>query len=250
MSNGDTHVRPGEVISSSLMNQILDRLAALEDAATGPSPGPSGPIVIDGFEPASEVPVGRLLAVIGSNLPFPVAANSVTIGGFPVPVSAFLPTSTSARLEFVVPDLGVIPPEGRDLFVRVRSGPASAQQLFHFMPAIDTAPVPTISGTHPPGQPNNTPVQMGEQLVVTGANFASVPANNVITMTPLGIPGAQTYPQPGDPIVIDSGASGPGQIVFTVPDMTEITGPPRRVQLQIRNGQNPTPAVAEFFAFR
>ncbi len=251
MSNGDTHVRPGEVISSSLINQILDRLAALEAQQPGtPSTG-GGPVVIDHFEPLSEVEVGRLLAIVGSGFPFPPTDTSVTLGGFGVPLANYLPTSTSSRLEFTVPELGSVPPEGRDLFVRVRNGPASAQRLYRFLPRIDATPAPTISSVHPPGQPAPTPVQIGQQVVVDGANFEADPNDNVITLRPL-IAGAQTYPLPAAPLVLDVPGSGTTRIVFTVPDMVEITGGmgARRVRLQVNVTTNPTPAVAEFFAFR
>jgi hypothetical protein len=250
MSNGNTHVLPGEVISSSLINQILDRLAALEAGASGPAPGTGGPIVIDQFEPELEVNVGRLLAILGSGLPFPPTATSVTIGGFAVPLTAYLPTSTSARLEFVVPNLGVIPTEGRDLFVRVRSGIASAQRLYHFLPAVDESPVPTITGVHPPGQPDGTPIQIGTPTVVEGTNFAAAAASNQITMVPLGVTNPQTYPRPEAPLVFDTAGSNTTRVTFTMPNITEITTAARRVRLELRNGANPVGAVHEFFVFR
>jgi hypothetical protein len=250
MSNGDTHVRPGEVISSSLINQILDRLAALEAGASGPAPGNGGPIVIDSFEPEFEVNVGRLLAIAGSGLPFPPTATSVTIGGFPVTLPAYLPTSTSARLEFIVPSLGTMPPEGRDLFVRVRNGVASAQRLYHFLPAIDESPVPNITGVHPPSQPDGTPIQIGTQTVVDGSNFAAAAASNQITMVPLGVSNPQTYPRPDAPLVFDTAGSNTQRVIFTMPDIVEITTAARRVRLELRNGANPVAAVREFFVFR
>jgi hypothetical protein len=247
MSNGDTHVRPGEVISSSLINQILDRLAALE-AAQPSTPSTGGPIVIDHFEPSNEIEVGRLLAIVGSGFPFPPTATSVTLGGFGVPAEAFLDTSTSSRLEFIVPDLGSLPP--RDLFVRVRNGSASAQRLYRFLPRVDATPPPRITSVHPPSQPAPTPVQIGTQAVVDGANFEANPNDNVISLQPL--PNGQTYPLPSTPLVIDVAGSSTTRIVFTVPDMVEISSGmgARRVRLQVNVTTNPTPAVAEFFAFR
>jgi hypothetical protein len=253
MSNGDTHVRPGEVISSSLINQILDRLAALEAGQPSPGSPPTGggPVVIDHFEPLGEVEVGRLLAIVGTGFPFPANDTTVTLGGFSVPAGAYLQTSTSNRLEFAVPDLGSVPPEGRDLFVRVRNGAASAQRLYRFLPRIDATPAPTISAVHPPGQAPPTPVQMGAQVVVDGANFEANPNDNIITLRPL-LTGAQTYPLVSAPLVIDVPGSGTTRIAFTVPDMAEITGGmgARRVRLEVRVTTNPTPATAEFFAFR
>ena len=248
MSNGDTHVRPGEVISSSLINQILDRLAALE-AGQAPGPGTGGPIVIDHFEPLNEVEVGRLLAIVGSGFPFPPTGTSVTIGGFAVPENAFLGTSTSGRLEFVVPSLGTVPPGGHDLFVRVRNGPAAAQRLYRFLPAVDTTPPPSITGVHPPGQPHQTPVQIGTPCVLTGTNFAANPIDNQITLRPL--PSGQTYPRPSDPpLQIDLAQSGPTQIVFTLPDMVEVTAVPVRTEVRVVVPPNPTPAISEGFSRR
>lgn len=253
MSNGDTHVRPGEVISSSLFNQILDRLAALEagQGSSGPGPGPGGPVVIDRFEPQGEVEVGRLLAIVGTGLPFPPTSTSVTIGGAAVPPSAYLPTSTSGRLELVVPPLGNVPSGGVDLFVRVRHGAASAQRLYRFLPAVDETPAPTITSVHPPGQAPQTPIQLGTPIVIEGANFEPDPGDNLIAIQPL-TGDAQTYPLSGQPLEIDEEQSGATRLVFDLPDMVEITSGAgaRRVQLRINVSGNPTPAIAEFFAFR
>ncbi|MDA8018119.1 MAG: hypothetical protein MPN21_11795 [Thermoanaerobaculia bacterium] len=258
MPNGIDHVRPGDVISSDLFNQILDRLAVLE-AAMGPGGGgPSpGAIVIDHFESAagvtiSQVAVGGVLAIVGSGFPFPPTGQSVSIGNSQfVPLNAFRPTSTSGRLEFEVPDLGGLPEGGSNLFVRVHRGTVVAQRLFRFLPA-QGPPLPEITSVHPPGQPAGTPVAMGTTLVVEGSNFAGDPTDNEIQLTPLGIPGAETYPLPGDQLELDIGASGPNVLRFIVPDMQEITTIAGVVPVRLRVFAPGVadPAVAEPRVFR
>ncbi|HEU5110515.1 MAG TPA: hypothetical protein VFT95_18395, partial [Micromonosporaceae bacterium] len=133
--------------------------------------------------------------------------------------------------------------------VRVRNGPASAQRLYRFLPAVDTTPPPFITGVHPPGLPNATPVEVGTACVVDGTNFAANPINNQISLQPL--PGGQIYPLPGNPLQIDVAQSGTTRIVFTLPDMGEVVGPPLTVRLQVVVPPNPTPGISEqLFAFR
>jgi hypothetical protein len=144
----------------------------------------------------------------------------------------------------------VIPPEGRDLFVRLRQGAASAQRLYRFLSSIDESPVPTITGVHPPSQPIGTPIQIGTQTVVEGTNFAAAAASNQITMVPLGVTSPSTYPKADAPLVFDAGGSNTTRVIFTMPDITEITSAARRVRLELRNGANPVAAVIEFFVFR
>lgn len=253
MSNG-THVRPGEIISSSLINQILDRLDTLEQAAL-PSSGPGtvpGPIVLDGFDPAAEQEVGRVLAILGSNLPFPPTGSTVTIGDVPVPEANLrLATSNRERLELVVPEMGTLPPEGRNLFVRVYSGPNSAQLLYRILPSSGGVPTPTITGVRPVGGSVETPIPMGEVAVIEGTGFSSDPANNTITFSPLGFtPPANTYPRTGDP-ALDVQSAATNEIRVVVPDMSEITVDVglRRVRVEIAVLGAPDAGTFEFFTF-
>lgn len=256
MSNGTGHVRPGEVISSSLINQILDRLQALEQGTGSPPTGPgSGPIVIDRFEPAVEVPVGRPLSIFGSNLPFPVVDGSVVIGSTPVRATEVLPSSTRSRIDLVVPDLGGLPATGESLFVRLQQGSASAQRLLLFLPRVDASPPPTITNIQGvpanPGDPPPGVVQIGGQVQVLGQGFATPASANAISLRVLGVTGAQTYPRPGESLTFDEAASNATRIVFTLPDMDELVPiPPRRVRLDLVAGTHPVAAQGELFAIR
>lgn len=256
MSNGN-HVRPGEVISSSLINQILDRLEALEQAvATGPSPQPgAGAIRIDGFDPPSEQEVGRVLAILGSNLPFPPDADTVTIGSVAVPLASLrIGPSNRERLELVVPDLGTLPASGQNLFVRVSQGSSAAQRLYLFRPSSGGPPTPTITCVRPVGQTceDPPPAAMNSVVVIEGSSFAAPPAVNTIQFTPLGeTPPAAPYPREGDPpVTIESASAGEIRVVVPVMDEIEVTDGARRVRVEVRVPGNEDPGVFEFFAFR
>jgi len=254
MSNG-THVRPGEVISSSLINQILDRLDALEQNVPGsePEPGTGGAIVIDGFEPQDEQEVGRVLAILGSNLPFPPNGNTVTIGDVPVPEANLrMAPSNRERLELVVPELGSLPAEGRNLFVRVMDGSNSAQLLYRIRPSSGGTPTPSITAVRPEGGSAGDLIAMGAVAVIEGTNFSDVAANDTITFTPLGfMPAAEPYPRTGDP-PLDVQSTSNAEIRVVVPDMSEITVTlgSRRVRIEITVAGAPDPATFEFFTFR
>lgn len=256
MPNG-IHVRPGDVISSDLFNQMLDRIAALEAAVAGGGGGPStGTVTIDHFESAAGVTINQVavegvLAIVGSNLPFPATGMSVSIGNNQfVPLNRFRPTSTSSRLEFTVPDLGNLPAGGSNLFVRVHRGASVAQRLLLFLPA-EGPPAPAITSVHPPEQAPGTPSAMGTTLVVEGSNFAPNPTSELIRLTPLGIPGARTYPLPGMGLNIDTAASGPNILRFVIPDMEEITVSdgvvPVRLEVFAPGVEDPAVAEPSFF---
>lgn len=254
MSNG-THVRPGEVISSSLINQILDRLDALEQSIPSSTNGNTGEgaIVIDGFDPATEQEVGRVLAILGSNLPFPAGGDTVTIGDVPAPEENLrLAPSNRERLELVVPEMGTLPAEGQNLFVRVSSGSSSAQRLYRILPSSGGVQTPSITAMRPLGGSAGDLIPMGSVAIIEGANFSDDSAANTITFTPLGFsPPADPYPRASGPPLDVQGTSNT-EIRVVVPDMSEITVGMStvRVRVEIAVDGAPDPATFEFFTFR
>lgn len=250
MSNGD-HVRPGEVISSSLINQILDRLSDLENAQPGPGPGPDpgGPISITGFDPAGEQQVGAVLAILGSNLPFPPTASSVTVNNVPVPaINLRIGPSTRERLEFIIPDIGTLPSGGDDVFIRVFGDFGnSAQRLYHVLPSSGGPPTPIITDIRPVTGNPNAPIPMGDPMIIEGSNFSTDSADNTITFTPLGFtPPADTYP----PASVTSTAADEIQVV--VPDMAEVElgAGTETIEVHVEVADAPDSAVSEFLTFR
>jgi hypothetical protein len=256
MSNGN-HVRPGEVISSSLINQILDRIEALEQAAaTQPPPQPgTGAIRIDGFDPPSAQEVGRVLAILGANLPFPPGADTVAIGSVPVPVASLrLAPSNRERLELVVPDLGQLAAGGENLFVRVRQGSSSAQRLYRFQPSSGGPATPTITCVRPVGATceDPPPNAMNSVIVIEGSGFAVAPAVNTIRFTPLGgTPPAAPYPRAGDPpLTPESASASEIRVVVPVMDEIEVTDGARRVRVEVSVPGVVDAGSFELFVFR
>ncbi|MCB0189762.1 MAG: hypothetical protein KDE31_36070, partial [Caldilineaceae bacterium] len=88
-------VRPGEIISSALINFMLDKLEELESRLEAPS---TGDIQIERFEPPNGTPVGERLSIIGRNFVFPAEENVVEIAN--VLVTQFEAPSTSSILTF------------------------------------------------------------------------------------------------------------------------------------------------------
>lgn len=253
MSNGN-HVRPGEVISSSLINQILDRLDALEQSASVSEPETGGgTIIIDSFLPATEQEVGRVLTILGSNLPFPPHGDTVTIGDFPVPEENLrLATSNRERLELVVPDLGALPAIGRNVFIRIANGSNSSQRLYRILPSSGGAATPNITAIRPVGGSDGDLIPIGSVAVIEGSNFSADPASNLISFTPMGFdPSAAPYPRAGGPS-LDVQSTSNNEIRVVVPDMSEVTvqlGSVRiRVEILVSGVSDPAPS--EFFTFR
>lgn len=248
MSNG-TRVQPGEVISSDLINQIFERLEALEEG-TGEGTAPGGEVPdITGFSPPIEQAVGQVLAILGQNLPFPPDGSTVMLGNFPVPAGSLrVATSNRQRIELVVPDVGPIPAGGQTLFVRVRSGAVSDQRAYRILPSTGVV-TPVIDFIHVEGGPDSADlVPIGEVARVRGSGFGADPADNTITFQPLGLsPTPEPYPRPGDP-PLDVSLTSPTEIRVRVPAMAEV--PPAgqtRVRLSVAVDGVPDPAFGEFF---
>lgn len=107
-------VRPGELITAELINQILAELESLETRVTaleGGSTNPTTPRVeITGFSGPSPLRVGDPLVMNGRNFQQPTSLNEVTMGG--VRIQRFGLDSSDTRLTFDVPNISGLSPEG------------------------------------------------------------------------------------------------------------------------------------------
>lgn len=124
-----TKVNPGDVISSELLNLIIDLLNEHEALLGG-----SGPISItDVIPPARRV--GEEINVSGSGL---AAANlqEITVGGTNVPIGALKSGSSDALMVFDVPQV-MVPPAGQsvDVIVKNKGGSVATHPLY-VLPAI------------------------------------------------------------------------------------------------------------------
>lgn len=106
-------VNPGDLITASFVNGLVDALAALEvrveelenAPAAPPAPAPGAP-VLERRQPTGEVTVGTLLTLIGQNFS-PLSQARVRFGG--EEITSFALGSSSTRLAFQVPQLTGLP---------------------------------------------------------------------------------------------------------------------------------------------
>lgn len=135
------HVNPGDLITASLINLVLDKISSLDDAVTAlqGTGSASGAVVITGISPSGPVQVGQPLTVSGRNFGFSVGAQQVFIDT--VQINAFQAGSSDQQLVFVVPaGITNVPAQGRSATLSIGNGilPAARQTIF-LLPAVTLA---------------------------------------------------------------------------------------------------------------
>jgi hypothetical protein len=119
------HVQPGQLITSTWANEVIDGInaiiAELESVGSPPNGGPatSGPPVLTGRSPTGDVHVGDTITLLGQNFsPRHDGLTRVNFGGLQLSDSAFLPGTSDTQLRFAVPNVPgnvtvrVITPQG------------------------------------------------------------------------------------------------------------------------------------------
>ncbi|MBX3628685.1 MAG: hypothetical protein KF908_02005 [Nitrosomonas sp.] len=179
LSQKKTEVRPGDLITVELMNQILNDLADLNlrvaqlegGVSTGLAP------IIDQIIPAVQR-VGGTLAVIGRNFNTPPERNTVEIAGFPI---ERFQSSPDGELVFGIPRIDIIG-EKLDTKVSVQTERGSASKTITLLPRLITPegfvsftedpansslPVITSPGTYDIGFMVNSQTSVDESYVIT-----------------------------------------------------------------------------------
>lgn len=162
MSKLADHVTPGQLISSSLMNLILDKISSIDDrvsALEGGASSSSGAAVITGLSPSGPIQVGQVLTVSGQNFGFSVGAQQVFIDS--VQVNAFQAGSSDQQLVFVIPiTITDVPAAGRSAMLSISNGILPpAKQTISLLPAftltggVDVNYVGPVTGVITPNQP-------------------------------------------------------------------------------------------------
>lgn len=217
-----TEVRPGEIISSDLINYILDELENLEERVATLETGglPSDQVQITGFDPPNQVEAGQLLSILGTNFVFPPSGNTVTIDS--TPITSFRPDSTSIELKFIVPASLVVPEGGKNFRITVSNSKGSDDKLYRILPAVPATGDPPVI-TSVAAADGGPFIFVNQDIRIIGQNFAANPLENIITFTVSAGPGVDVvYPKPGETLTIDTGQSNTTEIVVTVPDIEEI----------------------------
>jgi len=140
ISGRRTQVKPGELITADLMNQILTQLESLNIRVTELENGstvPSGQPVITGLQPSAPVAMQSELRIFGRNFGQP-ASNVVTIDG--VAVRQFKDGSSDAQLIIDVPLIAGVPEQGKIATLTVSNPQGFAQTSIVIRPAVQTTP--------------------------------------------------------------------------------------------------------------
>src|SRR4030095_619898 len=227
MANLFESVRPGDVITSDLMNLILAKLQDIDDRVTtletvGPGADQS---LIESFDPPAQQEVGKVLTIFGK-FDFPLATNIVTVDG--VPVSGFRPGSNNLQLIILVPAI-TIPAIGvKSVKIRVTNIEGQDERGYLvFKAGQSTVPNPdiqTIVNLEDTIGDLST-LQALKKAKITGTNFAANPLDNIIKFKVSIGSNTITYPRQGDPpLIIDTNPAQTNttQIVVTVPDIQGI----------------------------
>ena len=176
MASEFPHVRPGEVITSDLMNRIIDKLAELEERI-GSGGGTTTPDVITGFNPALQQAVGAPLTIFG-NFDGSLAANTVMIDSTTIPATDLLSGSRADRLIFNIPKTIVVGSGGfRDVTITVQTTTkGTGRRPYRVTPFVpSTVPEPRIDvvkNLDNASAPDNR-IQIGLRAALRGINFAS-----------------------------------------------------------------------------
>jgi hypothetical protein len=242
-----TNVRPGDVITSDLMNFVLTKIAEFEQRiGLLEAGGAAGTVRITNFDPPNQQNAGQLLTVHGDNFTIPAAGNVVTLDD--TTISSFQPDSTGSILRFIIPQTLPVPAGGKNVTVTVSNSNGKFSALYFILPAVPvTGPDPQITGVIPlAGQQ----ILVSSQIRINGSNFAQTPSDNVITFQILVGNVAVIYPKQGQTAVDPS--SDASHLICTLPDITEITPGPLgagTVTVRVKVGAHP-PAAFNFTAFR
>lgn len=137
-------VRPGELITAELMNQILAQLASLETrvaalesrdttTATVPTPAPT-PVAITELRPPGARRAGEELEVRGRNFLRPAENNRVRVGSVTVSPGQLKSRSSETLLVFDIPLVPEVQKEGGPVDVEVRNTNGVATARLQLLP--------------------------------------------------------------------------------------------------------------------
>src|SRR5215470_14959943 len=123
-------VMPGDLITASLMNRLMDQLETLETRITAleRAGGSQDIVVITDLQPSHSMRIGEILTVVGRNFLTPPENNEVTIAGVRVGANLFKFSSDVTHLVFDIPPVPNIEtiPQPVTVQVRNRYGVATA----------------------------------------------------------------------------------------------------------------------------
>lgn len=136
LSRRTDQVKPGDLITAGLLNQLLADVADLEVRLAKvetqqPDAGPA--VKISRILPSDDLTVGDEVAIEGRNFEYTLGASYTTFGN--KPVFAFEAGSRDDRLIVAVPDPGGLPKEGKKILLTVANRTSSDSRIVTVRPA-------------------------------------------------------------------------------------------------------------------
>jgi len=227
MANGLAPVNPGDLITSDLMNGILAKIRDMDTRIGKLEEGGASAVgaIISGFDPPSQVEVGKPLTVFGK-FDFPPSFNTVTIDG--KQITDYRAGSNDSQLIFLVPTSIGIPSSvgSKSVKILVHTSKGDDERSYLLLSSTQSSvPNPSINSIlnleDTIGDP--TTLQTGKKAKITGVNFAGDPSANIVKFKIQRGATTVTYPKDvNSPLAIDPANTTTAQIVVTVPTITEI----------------------------
>jgi hypothetical protein len=235
-----TSVRPGDVISSDLMNYVLTKLAEFDARLSKLEAGSvSGNVQIASFDPPLQQNAGRPLTIYGSNFAVPASVNLVMLGNYQI--TSFTSPNSATVLNFTIPN-DFVPPADGNVSVTISNSQGKTTALYKVLPFVQvTGPDPVIQNVLPIYP--TTVILVKNPIHIVGANFAPTGSDNQIIFDVVTSLGVDHYPQAGSQLVFDNAHSDSNNIIVTLPDISEISTPgpagQREVTLRLTVGAHP-----------
>jgi hypothetical protein len=174
------HVKPGDLITSSLFNQVLDELDGLQqqidalEAVAGPEP-----LAITSLMPTGAVHIGDELRIVGTGFGDP-ATNVVMFDN--TAVSQIKAGSTHTMLIVDVPGLQGVPSTGQSVGVFVINAKGMVSTTVTVLPFVGTIPQGSLSITvGSPGGTVSSPDTLDFPVHLTA--FATLPGTYSVVAT-------------------------------------------------------------------
>jgi hypothetical protein len=137
------HVRPGDLITATLFNQVLDELDDLQKQIDSLGAGsPTGPLSIISLLPTGPVRIGTELRIIGTGFGDP-STNVVTFDG--ILVNQIKPGSSGTMLIVDVPALQGVPSTGKNVAIHVSNVQGTVSIPVVVLPFLASLPTGTLA---------------------------------------------------------------------------------------------------------
>jgi hypothetical protein len=222
-----SQVRPGELITAELINQILAELESLESRVTkleasGTVVMPNQPVIITGLQPSGPVPMQSELQIMGRNFSLP-SANIVTIDG--VPVRQFKTGSSDTLLILDVPLIAGVTNQGKTVTLTLSNPLGFAQTSMVIVPAVQTTPTGSLFVTLSQS-PTEPQLLAGQSFTFVFAVRAFTNMEEVFNLTPIvstGWPAA----------IVDQGSTPITPVEIRIPKSDPPIGTTRDVRVRV-----------------